>query len=73
MYHNYFLAAGCLTGQTDCGVLPEGDYQSCQGCHYYVTCAPSGVFTRPCPAQLVWDDNLKTCQGRSSTCGPVTG
>lgn len=63
---------GCIKSLVpDCGIQPAGDYQSCKGCHYYTTCAPNGVWTRPCPANLRWDDNLKTCSMRSSTCvGP---
>ncbi|KAL4228810.1 Milk fat globule-EGF factor 8 protein [Mactra antiquata] len=66
-------SGGCLNQTNDCSFKPAGDYQSCQGCHYYLTCAPSGVFSRPCPANLVWDDNIKTCQVLSSTCGPAYG
>lgn len=68
-----FFLGGCLSKQTSCNFKPEGDYQSCSGCHYYMTCAASGVYTRPCPANLNWDDNKKTCEMRSSTCGPVNG
>lgn len=66
---NYF-ATGCVKA-TECRFKGQGDYQACTGCHYYLTCAPSGEFVRPCPANLVFDDNLKACSMRSSTCqGP---
>ncbi|OWF47671.1 uncharacterized protein LOC110454060 isoform X2 [Mizuhopecten yessoensis] len=56
---------------SDCRNLQLGDYQSCTGCHYYLTCAPSGDFVRPCPANLIFDFNSKACVARSGTCiGP---
>lgn len=65
---NVFIT-GCIS---DCTGKPEGDYQSCQGCSLYTTCAVSGFFYhRPCPVNLKWDDNKKTCEYRSSSCrGP---
>ena len=63
------LSAICIQPSApDCGILPYGDYQSCRGCGYYATCAPSGVTTRPCLTGLVWDDSLKICSWTSSTC-----
>ncbi|CAG2203922.1 unnamed protein product [Mytilus edulis] len=68
---NNFYTNGCGNGTDGCMHKGLGDHQSCKGCHYYLTCAPSGVFTRPCPVQLKFDDNLKACVGISSTCkGP---
>ncbi|KAH3868492.1 hypothetical protein DPMN_031642 [Dreissena polymorpha] len=65
------FSAGCMSSMTDCSGKPEGDYQNCAGCSVYATCAVSGFYTRPCPQYLKWDDNLKSCQFRSSTCfGP---
>merc|ERR1712042_422225 len=68
-------------GQTvdDCLGIEDGDYQSPDGCHYYVTCANNHIERkRPCPTLgvilLDWDDNLKKCVYYSETCpdGPVT-
>lgn len=68
---NNFFTNGCGNGTDICTNKGLGDHQSCKGCHWYLTCAPSGVFTRPCPVQLKFDDNLKACVGISSTCrGP---
>ncbi|KAK2179746.1 hypothetical protein NP493_474g02011 [Ridgeia piscesae] len=46
-----------------------GNYQSCISCNVYVTCMSGGVMfdNRPCPATLVWDDNVKNCRGASAT------
>jgi len=52
-----------------CHGHPIGDYQSCAGCHYYCTCLGNIRYDkRPCPANLIWDDNAKRCLGSSSTC-----
>ncbi len=55
---------------TSCNGVTDGDYQSCQGCHYYASCG-AGIFydKRPCPADLVWDDKKKKCLYTSTTCG----
>ncbi|KAI0225346.1 hypothetical protein LSAT2_023808 [Lamellibrachia satsuma] len=60
--------AECITSCED--RLP-GNYQSCQGCGVFATCDASLKFfdNRPCPATLVWDDNVKNCRGYSATCG----
>ena len=60
------------TGSTciqDCKGLADGVYQSCLGCHGYVTCE-GGVMTdnQPCPGRDVWDDDQKTCANASTTC-----
>ncbi|KAI0240872.1 hypothetical protein LSAT2_008326 [Lamellibrachia satsuma] len=52
-----------------CRGQPNGDYQSCRGCHVYVTCSNWRMFPdRPCPAKLVWDDSRKRCEWSSKTC-----
>ena len=44
-------------------------YQSCQGCRFYLSCPRNGPdFIFRCLGHLVWDDVLKKCQKRSSTC-----
>jgi len=52
-----------------CVGLANGDYQSCKGCRVYATCS-NGHLTdkRPCPSDLVWDDNVKRCEWKSTTC-----
>ncbi|KAI0211307.1 hypothetical protein LSAT2_003869 [Lamellibrachia satsuma] len=63
--------ANCVA---DCAGVSSGDYQSCVGCHVYVTCSHGRKFdNRPCPASLVWDDNVKQCRWTSDTCGVVQG
>ena len=50
--------------------MSDGDYQSCLSCDVYLTCSNGLTYdNRPCPADLVWDDNLKRCEWTSSTCG----
>lgn len=68
---NSVFTTGCVKSFSDCKGKKEGDYPNCQGCGYYITCAASGVWARPCPRNLKFDDNTKTCEYRSSTCkGP---
>ncbi len=56
---------------TDCEGLPDGDYQSCRGCHIYASCVSGILYDyRPCnPLGLQWDDNTKRCEVESTTCG----
>lgn len=68
----YSILAGC-GNQNDCYNLGIGDHQYCADCHSYLTCAPSGIFVRPCPANLEFDNNLQACVGRSWTCKRVSG
>jgi len=61
---------------TSCTGLPDGDYQSCQGCSVYVSCSNELLTDcRPCaPSGTFWDDNTKTCEYESNSCkGSDTG
>ncbi|KAK2159251.1 hypothetical protein NP493_1732g00011 [Ridgeia piscesae] len=52
-----------------CKTARNGDHQSCDGCHMYVTCSNGGMYNhRPCPAGLMWNDNKKRCDWKSRTC-----
>lgn len=66
------FTTGC-GNQNDCYNLGIGDHQYCADCHSYLTCAPSGIFVRPCPANLEFDNNLQACVARSWTCKRVSG
>ena len=56
----------------DCSGKSNGDYQSCLGCHVYLTCSNGVAYdNRLCPGVLVWDDNLKYCNYESATCPGV--
>ena len=69
-------AADTNTCVSDCNGMKNGDYQSCLGCHVYATCSNEILYdNRPCPADLVWDDNKKRCEYTSSICnsGGSTG
>ncbi|KAI0223860.1 hypothetical protein LSAT2_025040 [Lamellibrachia satsuma] len=49
--------------------VQDGNHQSCHGCNMYVTCNGGIKYDkRPCAANLVWDDNVKTCVYHSTTC-----
>ena len=57
---------GCIRS---CIGLLDGDYQSCDSCDVYVSCAGGYRYgNRPCPASLVWDDYNKRCDHSSATC-----
>ena len=53
---------------SDCRHMPNGDYQSCETCEGYVTCAYGRLYDRPCPANLLWDDERERCLWESRTC-----
>lgn len=59
--------SGCVQ---ECHLMCDGDYQSCKTCNGYVTCNSGYISAlRPCQnSRVVWDDNLKRCEGVSSTC-----
>ena len=54
---------------SSCEGHEDGNFQSCNGCDVYITCS-YGVATdnRPCPAGLVWNDNIHNCDWTSPTC-----
>ena len=52
-----------------CRNKADGDYQSCKGCHVYLSCSNGIAYdSRPCPIDDVWDDNFKDCRPTSPTC-----
>jgi hypothetical protein len=64
------FSAGCFK-QTDCAGKAWQNYPSCNGCGYYLTCAPNGVFLRKCPQNTKYDANIDACSFTTSTCrGP---
>lgn len=57
----------------DCTFMCRGDYQSCETCIGYVTCDHGRLTERICinprfNITLIWDDKLKACEFKSSTC-----
>ncbi|KAL5019478.1 hypothetical protein ScPMuIL_002370 [Solemya velum] len=58
----------CVANNDDCRQRPNGDYQFCGDCHYFVSCADDGSFVRQCPISLQFDDNAKRCMVTSTTC-----
>ncbi|XP_071111190.1 uncharacterized protein [Haliotis cracherodii] len=78
---NIATALACLLGLaaaqnpciTTCTDLPDGDYQSCNGCKVYATCWHGQIFDdRPCVGDTLWDDSFKHCELSSATCTPTT-
>ena len=68
-----FSVGSCSPNDTPCVSSceghPNGDYQSCHGCHVYVTCVHDVIVDdRQCPGYLVWDDIVKRCEWESNTC-----
>ena len=64
-----------ITGNcvSSCIGMKDGDYQSCKGCNVYASCSNEILYdNRPCPANLVWDDNKKICDWTSETCHVVS-
>ncbi|KAI0228155.1 hypothetical protein LSAT2_021383 [Lamellibrachia satsuma] len=62
---------GCPTGAHgvgSCVGVPDGHYQDCFSCNYYVSCSGQRYFRRPCPFPLFWDDISKLCLWSSRTC-----
>merc|ERR1712002_956566 len=62
----------------NCIGVENGDYQSPDGCDYYVTCSNNHIERkRPCPVVgviiLEWDDKRKKCVYHSETCPDVPG
>ncbi|XP_060595991.1 zinc metalloproteinase-disintegrin-like VMP-III [Ruditapes philippinarum] len=52
-----------------CQGVQNGNYQSCRGCHMYVSCYDNVMYDgRPCQANLYWSDDLKRCEYSSNTC-----
>ncbi|OWF43625.1 uncharacterized protein LOC110459489 [Mizuhopecten yessoensis] len=60
-------AGRCIHNVMECGT-EEGDFQACMDCSKYVTCSVNGATLRDCPVGLQWDDTVKRCERRSSTC-----
>ncbi|KAK2182747.1 hypothetical protein NP493_339g03002 [Ridgeia piscesae] len=52
----------------NCVGRPSGDYQSCDSCRSFVTCSNSAKYVRPCAVGTEWDDVMKVCTWRSTTC-----
>jgi len=54
---------------SSCKNMADGNYQSCKGCNVFASCSGGRLIdSRPCAANLVWDDMVKQCVYKSSTC-----
>ncbi|KAL3884544.1 hypothetical protein ACJMK2_024678 [Sinanodonta woodiana] len=62
---NTASSASCVDS---CHGVTNGYYQYCSNCHQYVTCVYGIMYIRPCPDDLVWDDEAKKCIWTSKTC-----
>eukprot|EP01084_Bolivina_argentea_P103902 186082_1 len=59
--------SSCIDADFGCDGVYDGDYPSCDGPDYYVSCGDGVLYDeRPCPGDLVWDDNNKQCDYSSS-------
>ena len=76
------IARQCVRFSSTCGVqpnngtcvstclnMPNGDYNSCHGCQYFVTCSEQmRNDLRRCPAGLEFDSGVGMCVYKSRTC-----
>merc|ERR1712038_205391 len=59
---------------SSCKSMKDGDYQSCKRCDGFVKCANELLFEMDCAeGGLVWDDQIKRCKWKSSTCSANEG
>jgi hypothetical protein len=57
--------SSCITA---CGGKPDGFYQWCARCDYYIACVAQILTIQPCPVNSPWDDCNKRCDVSSNTC-----
>ncbi|XP_060081457.1 uncharacterized protein LOC132560797 [Ylistrum balloti] len=63
----------CVGGADDCQHRTNGDYHTCDNCHYFASCSEGYTYVRPCPDNLVFDAIVGSCQYRSTTCSFAIG
>jgi len=68
IYFHVYISDKCIRTQSDCNRFGNGDFQTCGDCRYFATCSEGIVYIRPCPNNLVFDSNTRTCQFNSATC-----
>lgn len=59
---------GCLTAKNECGIVGNGDFHACGGCHFFATCSEGYLSVRACPESLLFDDISGLCDYHSRTC-----
>ena len=55
---------------SNCSGIPNGHYQSCDGCNHFVACHDNILQIQSCADTLLWDNTAKSCVNNSQTCGP---
>ncbi|OWF43623.1 Lactadherin [Mizuhopecten yessoensis] len=58
----------CIGSADDCHRKVNGDYHTCDNCHYFASCSEGYTYVRECPDNLVFDAVIGSCQYRSTTC-----
>ena len=56
-----------VTCVEDCTGKYNGDYQSCETCSGYVSCWDEELTAQLCPDFLLWDDQVKLFDTKSSS------
>ena len=59
---------GCVRTLDDCFNRFPKDYQYCDDCRMYASCAASGLYVRRCPGISVFDSLQDRCVDHSNTC-----
>ncbi|XP_033758448.1 uncharacterized protein LOC117340785 [Pecten maximus] len=67
------LTHDCIGSADDCHHRSNGDYHTCDNCHYFASCSEGYTYIRPCPDNLVFDAVVGSCQYRSNTCTDAIG
>jgi len=52
----------------NCSGQPDGNYQWCEGCSFYIACVGGVRYVQPCLNTQVWHDLFKACVAQSTTC-----
>ncbi|XP_069115531.1 uncharacterized protein [Argopecten irradians] len=70
---SYKPLTDCIGRDQDCQHRHNGDYHTCDSCHYFASCSEGYAYVRPCPDNLVFDAGVQRCQYRSTTCTDAVG
>src|SRR6218665_1126911 len=54
--------------RSDCYSTPNGNYQWCGRCDYFLQCSGGSEYYTECPSDLYYDDSTKSCEVSSTTC-----
>lgn len=51
-----------------CTSNPNGNYQWCGSCQWFIQCSSGNTYYQPCPANLYYSHNVGGCAATSTTC-----